>query len=57
MEEWRSGENQPVPRQRIGRHPLLHRRRFAEDVIILCVRWSYGPEKQRNGIHPFNELK
>lgn len=28
-----------MTRKRIGRHPLFHRRRFADDVIILCVRW------------------
>jgi transposase-like protein len=26
-------------RRPTSRNPLFHRRRFADDVIILCVRW------------------
>ena len=26
-------------RRQTSRNPLFHRRRFADDVIILCVRW------------------
>jgi transposase-like protein len=26
-------------RRQSSRNPLFHRRRFGDDVIILCVRW------------------
>ena len=30
-----------MPRSKVQRNPLFSRRRFADDVIILCVRWYH----------------
>src|SRR3954447_18754739 len=30
-----------MPRSQLARNPLFSRRRFADDVIILCVRWYH----------------